>query len=69
MPVLNSIELEGVSADSWRAAAQEALHEASKTLRGIKRLEILGTSARVGETEVSEYRTRVRLYFEVEADR
>lgn len=69
MAVLNSIELEGVSAQSWHAAALEALREASKTLRGIRRLDILGTSAGVAHDDVAEYRTRVRLYFEVEPHR
>lgn len=69
MAVLNSIELEGVSPDGWREAAHEALREAAKTLRHIRRLDILGTSAKVGEGGVAEYRTRVRLLFEVETGR
>lgn len=43
MAVLNTIELEGVSAESWKDAAEEALREASKTLRNIRRMDILGT--------------------------
>lgn len=66
MAVLNSIELEGVSADSWKGAAQEALREAAKTLRNIQRMDILGTSAIVGRDGAVEYRTRVRLLFEVQ---
>jgi flavin-binding protein dodecin len=65
--VLNTIELEGVSEESWKAAAQEALREASKTLRHIRRMEVLGTSAVVADSGISEYRTQVRLFFEVEA--
>jgi dodecin len=67
--VLNSIELEGVSAESWKHAAQEALREAGKTLRNIQRLDILGTSAMVAKDGSLEYRTRVRLLFEVEPGR
>lgn len=63
--VLNTIELEGVSSESWKGAAQEALREAAKTLRAIQRMDILGTSAVVGRNGVVEYRTRVRLLFEV----
>lgn len=67
MTVLNSIELEGVSPESWRDAAQEALREAAKTLRNIRRLDVLGTSATVGgDGVISEYRAQVRLFFEVE---
>ena len=66
MAVSSAIDLEGVSAESWKAAAQEALREAAKTLRNIKRLDILGTSAVIGDGGVVEYRTRVRLLFEVD---
>ena len=66
MPVLNTIELEGVSTDSWKAAAQEALREAAKTLRQIRRLDVLGTSAVVDGNGITEYRTQVRLVFEIE---
>ncbi len=69
MAVLNSIELEGVSDDSWNAAAHEALREAAKTLRLIRRMEVLGTSASVRDGNVTEYRTQVRLYFEIETSR
>lgn len=69
MAVLNTIELEGVSPESWKGAAQEALREAAKTLRNIQRMDILGTSAVVDGAGVVEYRTRVRLLFEVESTR
>ncbi|CAN5289067.1 hypothetical protein BH20ACT9_BH20ACT9_23320 [soil metagenome] len=63
MTVLNTIELEGVSAFSWKDAAQEALREAAKTLRGIRRLDILTTSALILDGGEIEYRTQVRLTF------
>lgn len=66
MAVLNTIELEGVSTESWKVAAQEALREATKTLRHIRRMDVLGTSAVVADGAVTEYRTQVRLLFEVE---
>jgi dodecin len=68
--VLNSIELEGVSSDGWHEAANEALREAAKTLRNIRRLEVLSTSARVRDDGgISEYRAQVRLVFEVDPAR
>jgi dodecin len=68
--VLNTIELEGVSEESWKAAANEALREAGRTLRNIRRMDVLGTSAVVSAAgEVAEYRTQVRLTFEVESSR
>lgn len=69
MAVFNTIELEGVSSDSWKGAAQEALREAAKTLRHIQRMDILGTSAVIDADGVVEYRTRVRLLFEVHRTR
>jgi flavin-binding protein dodecin len=67
--VINTIELEGVSDRSWGDAAREALKEAARTIRGINRLEVLGTSTHIEEGQIAEYRTQVRLYFEVEGTR
>lgn len=70
MAVLNSIELEGVSESSWHDAAQEALREASRTLRNIRRMDVLGTSATVDRSgAISEFRAQVRLLFEVDSTR
>ncbi len=66
MPVINTIELEGASTESWGEAARQALREAAKTIRGINRLEVLSTSTRVEDARIVEYRTEVRLYFTVE---
>ena len=66
MPVINTIELEGVSEESWGEAARQALKEAARTIRGITRLEVLSTSTRVEGARIVEYRTEVRLYFRVE---
>ena len=66
MSVINTIELEGVSARSWGDAAREALKEASKTIRHIQKMDIIGTRAAVREGHVEEYRTEVRIFFEVE---
>jgi dodecin len=69
MAVINTIELEGGSTKSWGDAAREALKEASKTIRGINRLEVLNTSTRVEGERIAEYRTEVRLYFTIESER
>ena len=69
MPVINTIELEGVSDKSWGEAAREALREAAKTIRNINRLEVLGTGTTVRDANILEYRTHVRLYFTVDQDR
>ena len=69
MAVFNTIELEGVSDRSWGDAAREALREAARTIRHINRLEVLGTSTRIEDGRIAEYRTQVRLYFQVETSR
>jgi hypothetical protein len=66
MGVYNTIELEGVSAESWGDAAREALREATKTIRRINKMDVIGTSCQITENAIAEYRTSVRLYFEVE---
>jgi flavin-binding protein dodecin len=69
MPVINTMELEGVSDESWGKAAREALKEAAKTIRNINRLEVLGTETTVQDGRITEYRTHVRLYFTIESER
>jgi flavin-binding protein dodecin len=64
--VINTIDLTGVSADGWGDAAREALREAARTIRGITKLEVVGTEALVEDGTITEYRTQVRIYFEVE---
>jgi flavin-binding protein dodecin len=66
MAVIKTIDLVGVSGESWRAAAQEALAEASKTIRGIEGMDILETSARVESGLITEYQTHVRIRFRIE---
>lgn len=69
MGVLNTIDLEGVSGESWGDAAREALREASRTIRHIQKMDVIKTECSVSENKISEYRTAVRLYFEVEPAR
>jgi flavin-binding protein dodecin len=66
MAVIKTIDLVGVSSESWRDAAHQALSEASKTIRGIESMDILGTSAVVADGQISEYHTQVRISFRIE---
>jgi flavin-binding protein dodecin len=66
MAVIKTIDLVGVSNDSWRDAAQQALTDASKTLRGIEGMDVLETSAVVADNEIKEYHTHVRIKFRIE---
>jgi hypothetical protein len=69
MPVINTLDLEGVSEKSWGDAAREALKEAAKTIRGISRLEVLEYGTEIEGEKIARYRTHVRLYFTIEQDR
>ena len=66
MSVIKSIDLVGVSTESWRDAAQAALNEAAKTLRGIEGMEVLETSAIVDGDKIKEFHTHVRIRFRLE---
>jgi dodecin len=66
MTVIKTIDLVGVSSESWRHAAQEALNEAARTLRGIEEMQVLGTSCKVADGQITEYQTHVRISFRIE---
>ena len=66
MAVIKTIDLVGVSTKSWRDAAEQALQEASKTLRGIEGFDVLETSARVQDNSISEYHTHIRIRFRLD---
>jgi dodecin len=66
LAVIKTIDLVGVSDKSWRDAADQALGEASRTIRGITGMDILGTSCTVEDGGVSEYLTGVRIRFRSE---
>lgn len=64
--VIKTIDLVGVSSESWRDAANQALTEASRTIRGIHAMDVLETSTTVADGKISEYLTHVRIKFRIE---
>jgi len=64
--VIKTIDLVGVSTESWRDAAVQALAEASKSLRGIEGMDILDTSATVEGDQIKEYHPHVQVKFRIE---
>lgn len=66
MAVIKTIDLVGVSSESWRDAATRALAEAAKTIRGITGMDVLDTSCKVSDGEITEYLTHVRIKFRIE---
>lgn len=65
MAVIKTIDLVGVSDSSWRDAAHRALQEAVRTLRNVEGFTVLETSAVVGDGEITEYHTHVRIRFRI----
>lgn len=66
MAVIKTIELVGVSTENWADAANRALAEAAKTLRGIEGLEVLDQSAVVRDNSIAEYQATCRIRFRLE---
>ena len=66
MAVIKTIDLVGVSDKGWDDAAKQALAEASKTIRGIETMDVLGTSAVVRDGRVAEFHTQIRISFRIE---
>jgi dodecin len=56
----------GSSPESFAKAADAAVQEAAKTLRGIHGAHVTSMSAVVENDRISEYRTTVDIAFEVE---
>ena len=54
--VIKVIEIMASSPDSWEAAAQVALDEASKSVRGIKSIYVNEMSATVDNNKITNYR-------------
>jgi dodecin len=66
MAVIKIIELMGISKNSWEDAANEAVKEAAKTLRGIRGVDVKSQTAKVADGKIVEYHTTVNVAFPVE---
>ena len=60
------IDVVGVSKTSFASAAQNAVKEASKTVRGMKWGRVSEFEAALDGAKVTEYRATVRIYFDLE---
>jgi flavin-binding protein dodecin len=56
----------GSSPESFAKAADAAVQEASKTLRGITGADVISMSAEVSDGRITEFRTTVNIAFAVE---
>jgi dodecin len=56
----------GSSPESFAKAAEAAVQEAAKTLRGITGADVISMSAEVSDGRITEFRTTVNIAFAVE---
>jgi flavin-binding protein dodecin len=64
--VAKVVTIIGQSPESFAKAADAAVQEAAKTLRGITGADVISMSAEVEGDRISMYRTTVNIAFEVE---
>jgi flavin-binding protein dodecin len=67
MAVLKVIELLAESNEGWEAAAQVAVSEAAKTVRGIRSVYVKEQMAVVTGDQITTYRVNVLVTFMVES--
>ena len=66
MAIVKVLELMASSSKSWEDAAQQAVTEASKTLKNIRSVYIQDHSAVVQNNKIVEYRITAKLSFEID---
>ncbi|MBX6323435.1 MAG: dodecin domain-containing protein [Rhodospirillaceae bacterium] len=69
MALMKVIEVLAESPTSWEEAAQSAVDEASRTLRGIRSIYIKEFEAKVEDDRVTRFRVNAKITFEVEGSR
>lgn len=66
MGVIIVREMVGTSPKSWSDAARQAVATASRTVRNIKTVDVVHSSAIVEDGEIVEYRVDIKIGFEYE---
>lgn len=65
MPIVKLIEVEAKSEKSWEEATQNALKEASETIRNIQSIHIKDLQAEVRNNEIVGYKIDATIAFEI----
>jgi flavin-binding protein dodecin len=65
-PVYKKIEIVGTSAESFSAAASNAIAKASQTVRGLSWFEVVEQRGSISNGAISQYQVTVRIGFRVE---
>ena len=66
MSVIIVREMVGTSPKSWSDAARQAVATAARTVRNIKTIEVVKSTARVEDGEIVEYLVDLKIGFEYE---
>lgn len=66
MGVIIIREMVGTSPSSWSDAARQAVATASRTVRNIRSVEVVKSTARVADGEIVEYLVELKIGFEYE---
>jgi flavin-binding protein dodecin len=67
MGVIIVREMVGTSTIGWSDAARQAVALASKTVRNIRYVDVVESTARVENGEIVEYRVQLKIGFEYES--
>lgn len=67
MGVIIIREMVGTSPRSWSDAARQAVTTAARTIRNIRTVEVVKSTAEVRDGEIVEYRVDLKIAFEYEA--
>jgi flavin-binding protein dodecin len=59
-------DMVGTSPSSWSDAARQAVATASRTVRNIRSVEVVKSTARVEDGEIVEYQVEIKIAFEYE---
>jgi flavin-binding protein dodecin len=68
MTILKVTDLISTSKKSWQDAVEMGIARASKTIRNIKGVDVLHWKAEIQNDKIVEYRTTMRIAFEVEEE-
>ena len=66
MGVIIIREMVGTSPRSWSDAARQAVATAANTVRNIRSIEVVKSTANVEDGQITEYRVELKIHFEYE---
>lgn len=62
------LELIGTSPNSWEDAVRNVVQDASRTIRDLRRVEVVTLDAKISDNQVVVFRAIVKVSFKLEQD-